>query len=138
QMIRIVIADGQGLSRAGIRYWLSEMPDVQIVGEASNGRECLELIAELKPDLVLMDLAMPKVNGLDVARTATQQQPKLGVIIFTSHPIAEHVRQALASGTRGLLSKDDDPAELKLAVQTVANGGVHLSRGVSDFFVSTV
>jgi DNA-binding NarL/FixJ family response regulator len=134
--IRIVLADDHNLLRAGIRALLQELPGVEVVGEAADGREALTLVASLRPNLVLMDIAMPQLNGLEAAARMAKEFPKVRVIILSMHATEEHVLQALRAGAAGYLLKDASTAELGLAVQAVARGETYLSPPVSKYLVA--
>lgn len=125
--LRILLADDHALVRAGIRSLLERMPMVEVVAEASNGREAVELIAQTQPDLVLMDVAMPLLNGLDAVALVTKNFPAVHVIVLSMHSSEEFVVDALRCGASGYLLKDSASEELQLAVRTVAAGGKYFS-----------
>jgi DNA-binding NarL/FixJ family response regulator len=129
--VRIVLADDHTIVRAGFRALLGRFPDVEVVGEASNGHEALRLIRELEPDLALVDISMPELNGLETTARAAKQCPRTRVIILSMHSDEEYVRQGLASGAAGYLLKNASEGELELAVRAVARGDKWLSPGVS-------
>jgi DNA-binding NarL/FixJ family response regulator len=125
--LRVLIADDQLLVRAGICELLKFLPDLVVVGQASNGSEALRLIETQQPDLVLMDLAMPGMNGLEATVLAKRQFPRIKVIVLSDHASEEFVFRALRSGADGFILKDDPVRELYTAIESVANGGEHLS-----------
>lgn len=129
--IRVLIADDHGLVRAGIRALLEKQSTMEVVAEASNGREALRLVRQHQPDLVLMDIAMPELNGLEVVRQLVKDSPNVRSIILTMHADEEHVWQALQAGAAGYLVKGGSLAELELAIKSVAQGETYLSPGVS-------
>jgi DNA-binding NarL/FixJ family response regulator len=129
--IHILLAEDHVLVRAGIRALLQRLPDVVVVGEASTGREALALAGALHPDIVLMDIAMPDLNGLDAAARLAREEPRTKIIILSMHAAEEYVRQALQAGAAGYVLKDAAPAELELAIRAVARGETFLSPGVS-------
>ena len=129
--IRILLADDHALVRAGIIKLLESMPDVVVVGEASDGMQLLELAAAQAPHLVLVDIAMPGLNGLDAAARLHKNQPELRVIILSMHQDDQYVRQALRSGASGYLLKDAAPLELQLAIQAVVRGDTYLSPAIT-------
>lgn len=131
ERIRVLIADDHLLVRAGIRALLEQYPDVDVVAEASNGREALKLIRELKPNVVLMDIAMPELNGLEAIRQLAKESSETRSIILSMHSDEEHVWQALQAGAAGYLVKGGALAELELAIKAVARGHTYLSPGVS-------
>lgn len=129
--IRVLIADDHGLVRAGIRALLERHLSTEVVGEASNGREALLMVREHQPDIVLMDIAMPEPNGLEVVRQLEKEFPKVRCIILSMHADEEHVWQALQAGAAGYLVKGGSLEELELAIRSVAHGETYLSPGVS-------
>jgi len=132
---RIVLADDHALVRQGFRALLAAMPDVEVVGEAANGREALHLIRSLEPDVVLMDIAMPELNGLDATAHALRDQPQLKVIIVSMHATEAYVIEALRAGAAGYLLKDADAGELERAIRAVARGEHYLAPSVSHHVI---
>jgi DNA-binding NarL/FixJ family response regulator len=128
---RILLADDHVLVRAGFRALLADLPGVQVIAEASDGRQALTLAKEQQPDLVLMDIAMPGLNGLEATARIVQACPYVRVVILSMHTNEEYVIQALQAGATGYLLKDADAAELELAVRSVSRGGTYLSPQVS-------
>jgi DNA-binding NarL/FixJ family response regulator len=129
--LRVLIADDQMLVRAGICELVKLLPDVKVVAQASDGREALRLIEAYDPDIVLMDVAMPEMNGLEATVLAKKQFPHLKVIILSDHSNEELVFRALRSGAEGLVLKDDSVEELYQAIKSVAEGDEHLSPKVT-------
>jgi DNA-binding NarL/FixJ family response regulator len=125
--LRVLIADDQLLVRAGICELLKFLPNLVVVGQASDGSEALRLIETQQPDLVLMDLAMPGMNGLEATVLAKRQFPRIKIIVLSDHASEEFVFRALRSGADGFILKDDPVRELYTAIESVANGGEHLS-----------
>jgi DNA-binding NarL/FixJ family response regulator len=125
------LADDHALVRAGMRALLSELNGVEVVAETGDGLEALQLIREKKPDLALLDITMPGLNGLDVAARVTKELPRTKVIIVSMHGDDESVRRALLSGASGYLLKHSDRAELEMALRAVARGDTWLSPAVS-------
>jgi DNA-binding NarL/FixJ family response regulator len=125
------LADDHALVRAGFRELLRRFPDFEVVGESADGHDALRLIGELDPTVVLMDVSMPNLNGLEVTRRVTKEHPRVRVIILSMHADEEYVRSALASGAAGYLLKSASEGELELAVRAVARGDSWLSSGVS-------
>src|SRR5689334_18824204 len=134
--IRILLADDHALVRAGIRALLLNLAGIEVVGEADDGREALRLIAKLRPDVVLMDIAMPGLNGLDTTARVTKEFPDVRVIILSMYATEEYVLQALRSGAAGYLLKGARLPELELAVTSVARGETYLSPAASKHVVS--
>jgi two-component system response regulator NreC len=131
-MIRILLADDHALVRQGFRMILAAQPDMEIVGEAGNGREAVELAERLKPDLVVMDVTMPELNGIEATRRLATSVPRTRVLALSMHKDSVYVREILRAGARGYLLKDSVDADLLAAVRAVANGDGYLSPGVSD------
>lgn len=131
-MIRILLADDHALVRQGFRLILSSQPDMEIVGEAGNGREALELAEKLRPDLVVMDVAMPELNGIEATRRLATSSPRTRVLALSMHKDSVYVREILRAGARGYLLKDSIDSDLVNAVRAVARGDGYLSPGVSD------
>jgi DNA-binding NarL/FixJ family response regulator len=129
--LRIVVADDHNLMRSGLVSILKDMEDVEVVGEAANGRQALRLVKELQPDLVLLDITMPELNGLDAAEHIKQSAAKAKVIILSMHSNEEFVAQALKAGACGYLLKEAATDELELAVKVVARGQFYLSPSIS-------
>ena len=133
--IRILLADDHALVRAGIRSLLQNIAEVEVVAEADDGREALKLIASLQPDIVLMDIAMPNLNGLEAATRVTKEFPNVRVIILSMHANEEYVLQSLRAGAAGYLLKGARAAELELAVASVARGETYLSPAASKHVI---
>lgn len=134
--IRVLLADDHTLVRAGIRSLLETLPGIQVVAEASDGREALDLIEQHRPDVVLMDIAMSELNGLEATAYALREFPQVRVIILSMHANEEYVWQALRAGAKGYLLKDAGMAELELAVKSVARGETYLSPPISRQVIS--
>jgi DNA-binding NarL/FixJ family response regulator len=129
--IRILLADDHALVRAGLIKLLESMPEVDVVGEARDGLQLLALAESCMPHLVLMDIAMPGLNGLEAAARLQKTAPQTQVIILSMHQEDQYVRQALRNGARGYLLKDSAPMELQLAIQAVMRGDTYLSPAVT-------
>jgi DNA-binding NarL/FixJ family response regulator len=134
--IRVLIADDHTLVRAGMRALLEHVPDVEVVAEASEGREALHLIATQQPDVVLMDITMPGLNGLETTVRVAKEYPHVRVIILSMHAVEEYVLQALQAGASGYLLKNAATAELALAVKAVARGETYLSPAISKVVIA--
>lgn len=117
--------------RAGIRALLEKEPGIEVLDEAKNGRQALELAKRYRPDVLLVDIAMPELNGLEVVRQLTREAPQVHCIILSMHADEEHVWQALQAGAAGYLVKGGSLVELELAIKAVANGETYLSPVVS-------
>jgi DNA-binding NarL/FixJ family response regulator len=129
--VRVLLADDHTLVRAGLRKLLESMPDVNVVGEAADGLALLTLAEQCQPNLVLMDIAMPGLNGLEATARLLKAWPDTRVIILSMHQNEEYVRQALRHGAVGYLLKDAAPMELDLALKAVLRGETYLSPVVS-------
>lgn len=134
--IRVLLADDHKLVRAGIRALLQTVVDVEIVAEAADGREALELIETHRPDLTLMDITMPSLNGLDATARIVRAFPHTRVVILSMNADEDSVLKSLRAGALGYLVKTADPAELGMAVRAVARGERFLSSAVSKHVVA--
>jgi DNA-binding NarL/FixJ family response regulator len=132
-MIRVLLADDQELVRAGFRALLDAQPDLEVVGEAADGREAVELTCELRPDVVLMDIRMPVLDGLAATReiAANQRLEGVRIVILTTFELDQYVFDAIRSGASGFLVKDTRPAALIEAVRVVAGGDALLSPSIT-------
>lgn len=133
--VRIVLADDHHLVRTGMRALLESLPDIEVVGETGDGREAVELVRVQAPNIVLMDIAMPGLNGLDATARVVDEFPHTRVIILSMHADEEYVRQALRAGASGYLLKNAAPEELELAIQAVMRGEIWLSSVISRVVV---
>ncbi|CAN5751865.1 response regulator transcription factor [soil metagenome] len=135
-IIQLVIADNHTLVRAGFRSLVEELDGIEVIGEAENGRDVLQLIETLKPQIVLMDIAMPEMNGLEATARIAREFPQVRVLILSMHANEEYVYQALRSGASGYLLKDSGTEELELALRAIARGETYLCPAVSKYVVS--
>jgi DNA-binding NarL/FixJ family response regulator len=133
--IRVLLADDHTIVRAGIRGLLEKLPGVAVTGEAGNGREALDLIKAQQPDVVLLDITMPGLNGLQALARMTRDFPHVRVIILSEKHEDEYVWQALKSGAKGYLPKGAPAAELQAALKSVVGGEIYLSREISSRFL---
>ena len=131
-MIRVLLVDDQTLVRAGIRSLLSLADDVEVVGEAGDGQEALDLIADLRPDVVLLDLRMPVLDGIGTLRGLRAAQHRPAVLVLTTFDDDDEVLAALREGAQGYLLKDVTLEALLEAIRTLADGGQHIQPAVSS------
>jgi len=136
QRIRVLLADDHSLVRAGIRALLNEMPEVTVVAEASNGREAIHLIGIHHPHIVLMDIMMPEMNGLDATARIAAAFPEVRVVILSMNATEQYVVQALQAGASGYVMKDVSPQELVESLKVVSRGDVYLSPMISRLVAS--
>lgn len=134
--IRILLADDHVMVRQGFRMILAAQPDMEIAGEAGNGREAVELAMELKPDVVVMDVAMPELNGIEATRRIAASLPRTRVLALSMYKDSVYVREILRAGARGFLLKDAIDRDLLAAVRAVAAGEGYLSPAVSEAVLS--
>jgi DNA-binding NarL/FixJ family response regulator len=128
----IVLADDHAMFREGIRKIIERIEDTVIVGEANDGLELLELLKKSRPNLVILDISMPNLRGLEAIREITKQYPQVQILVLTMHRKKEFIRQALTDGADGFLLKEDPSDELIRAVQALKKGEKYLSRLISD------
>jgi DNA-binding NarL/FixJ family response regulator len=129
---RILLADDHGVVRNGFRALLAAQWDMEVIGEASNGREAVELAEKLTPDVVVMDVTMPELNGIEAARQITKVLPKTRILALSMQKDSVYVREMLRAGAKGYLLKDCNEADFLAAVRAVAMGKGWLSPEVSD------
>ena len=132
EKIRILLADDHAVVRQGFKMILAAQPDMEIVGEAGNGREALDLAGQLQPDVIVMDVAMPELNGIEATRRVADLSPRSRVLALSMHKDSVYVREILRAGARGYLLKDSIASDLLAAVRAIARGEGYLSPGVSD------
>jgi DNA-binding NarL/FixJ family response regulator len=119
-VIRVLIADDHGVMRKGLRLQLEQHQGIEVVGEASDGRDAVKMAAELQPDLVIMDIGMPHLNGIEATAQIVKRNPAIGVIILSVHSDEEYLLRALTAGAKGYLLKESADVDLLRAVQAVA------------------
>ena len=129
---RIVIAEDYTILREGLRALISAHPDFEVVGEAADGQDAIRCVERFAPDLVLMDLSMPRMNGLDAIHEVRRRVPETKVLALTVHKAEEYILAALEAGADGYVLKDADHAELMMAIATVLSGKSYLSPGISE------
>ncbi|WP_025272502.1 response regulator [Haloglycomyces albus] len=134
-MIRILLADDQRLVRAGIRMLCESVDDIEVVGESSDGTETVRQATSLKPHVVLMDLRMPRVDGIEATRRIMSAQSSIRIVALTTFDDDDHLYPALEAGACGFLAKDADPADLLAGIRQAASGGTPFSPHVLDRLV---
>jgi len=129
--IRIFLADDHGVVRAGLRLLVETQPDLSVIGEAANGRQTVYEVMRLRPDITVLDLAMPEMNGIEAVRQIRAECPGVEIIILSMYKTHEYIYQALKAGARGYVLKEAAGEELIEAIRTVYAGGRHLSPKIS-------
>ena len=129
--IKVVLADDHAVVRTGIRAMLESLGGIEIVGQATNGREALALVEQLHPDVLLCDISMPEMNGMEATTRIVKEFPAVRVIMLSMHTSEEYVWQAMKAGATGYLLKDTDATELDEAIKSVLSGKTYLTRSVS-------
>lgn len=125
--VRILLADDHSIVRKGLRVLLEAQPGFEVAGEAGDGREAVRLAEELKPDIVVMDIAMPQLNGIEAAGQIVKRSPSIGVILLSVHSDETYITRALTVGAKGYLLKDTADDDLVSAIRTVASGKPYFS-----------
>jgi DNA-binding NarL/FixJ family response regulator len=133
--MRVLLADDHTIVRAGVRALVAAIPGVEIVGEAGDGQEALALIRETQPDVALVDVSMPGMNGLDLAARVAREAPQTRVAVLSMHGTPAHVAQALRAGVKGYVLKDAAAEELPLLLRAVMRGETYLSSAISRHVV---
>lgn len=134
--VRILIADDHTILRAGIRSLLDMVPDFQVVGEVDNGKDAIHQAGQLKPDLLLSDLSMPKTNGTEAIQHIKSRYPDIKILVLTVHKTEEYVHAALKAGANGYVLKDDSSDELITAIKNIAAGKTYLSPSICSEVVT--
>jgi len=131
EAIRVVLVDDHSVVRQGLRAFLATEADIEVLGEASNGREAVEVVRRIKPNVVLMDLVMPELDGIEATAEIKQMMPDVDIIAMTSFIEDEKVFGAMRAGATGYVLKDADPSEVVRAIRSAAAGEVHLDSRVT-------
>jgi two-component system, NarL family, response regulator NreC len=129
---KVLIADDHGVVRKGLRLLLEQYPELEVIGEAANGREAVTMAATLSPQIVVMDVAMPILNGIEAAEQILKINSKTGIIILTMHADESYLLRALNVGVKGYLLKESAEEDLLLAIRAVANGKPFFSRAINE------
>lgn len=135
--IRVFLVDDHGILREGLHFLLDAYPDLTVVGEAGNGREAVQQIPQLRPDVVVMDIAMPELNGIEATRQIHEACPSAQIVILSMHSMAEHVVRAFQAGATGYLLKESIGQDLVDAIHTVYNGQRYLSPKITAVSLET-
>jgi DNA-binding NarL/FixJ family response regulator len=130
--VRVLLADDHGIVRRGLHYLLERSPGFEVIGEAGDGREAVRLAEELNPDVIVMDIAMPNLNGIDATAQIVRRRPETGVIILSMHSDETYLVRALSAGAKGYLLKDSAEADLIRAVQAVSQGRPFFSPAIAQ------
>lgn len=133
--IRMMLVDDHAVVRAGYRFLLESIEDIQVVAEATSGEQAVEMVAGVAPDLIVMDLAMPGMGGLEAIRRIREQQPQVQVLVFTMHENAAFVEHVLQAGVDGYISKNSPPDTLVDAVRQIAAGGMFIDAQIAQTLV---
>lgn len=128
---RVILADDHILFRQGIKRILDEMPETQVVGEAADGQKVIELAKLLAPDLVILDISIPKLNGIEACREIRHLFPKVRILVLTMHKDKEYLYQALSAGAQGYLLKEDSDEELFAAVEIIRKGAIYVTKALA-------
>ena len=131
--IRVLLVEDHTLVRAGFRALLEKLEGIQVIGDVSNGRDALKICRDMEPQVVLMDIAMPEMNGLEATSRMRQECPRTKVLMLSMYTNEEYLKEALRAGAAGYLLKDADRAELELAIKTVCCGETYLTPAVAKF-----
>src|ERR1700720_324986 len=134
-MIRIVLADDHSIMRSGLRALLHQQPDFEVVGEANDGREALDLVESLRPDVAVLDITMPNLNGIDAARQMAAKQLGVAIIVLSMHSDEGYVLRAMKAGVHGYLLKESAEIDLLHAIRAVNKGHVFFSRDGRSMFL---
>ena len=133
---RVLLADDHKMMRAGLDKLIRDMEGFEVVGEANDGYHTLQLVEQLLPNIVLLDILMPGLNGLEALARIRHSFPNVRVLVLSMHSAEEYVLQAMRSGAHGYLVKTDSPAELELALKAIAQGDTYLSSAVSKHVIA--
>ncbi|QPC84474.1 response regulator transcription factor [Phototrophicus methaneseepsis] len=136
EVTRILLADDHAVLRAGLRALLNIEPDITVIGEAGNGNETLEQIEVLQPDIVVLDLMMPQVKGLDIIEQITRTYPHTRVLVLTMHAESQYIRHVMQAGGAGYVLKSAADTELISAIREIANGNSYLTPGVTNVLLA--
>jgi DNA-binding NarL/FixJ family response regulator len=134
ELYRVVLADEHILFRQGMKRIINEVPGTQVVGEASDGQEAIEMVKTLLPDLAILDISMPKMSGIEACREIMRLKPDAKILMLTMHKDREYLYQALSAGARGYLLKEDSDEELIAAIRTIRKGAIYVTKALAGVF----
>lgn len=137
-MIRVLLAEDHAMVRAGLRALLERSDTIKIIGEASNGHEAVEMVTRLEPDLLIMDIMMPRLNGIQSAEQIRALRVPVNILILSMYSDEGLIRQALKNGVKGYVLKSSVSNELLEAIQTISNGGIYLSSEISNLLAENI
>ena len=132
----ILLVDDHSILRSGLRSIINSLDNFEVIAEADNGKDALKITLELKPDLLLTDLSMPKTNGTECIRQLKKRMPEIKILVLTMHSTEEHVHAALEAGADGYILKDDCDDELIIAIQNIIDGKMYLSPSICNFVIN--
>ncbi|QCX40565.1 response regulator transcription factor [Aureibaculum algae] len=138
EKIRIVLADDHAIVRDGVKYLLEDEKDLEVVGEAANGKEALQLVDKYEPDLLIIDVRMPEMNGIDAVSILNQKPTKTKAIVLSMHDSEEYILKSIEAKAMGYLLKDASKEEVLKAIHTVGNGGKYFSGDISTVIVNNL
>lgn len=138
KIARVLIADDQELIREGLEDLLEPVETISVIGSAENGREAMALAAELEPDVILMDIRMPVLDGVEAAKQIKINRPNIKVIMFTTFKDIEYVTEALSFGAEGYLLKAIDPEDLIAAIHLISHGGTLISKEIAQLLITNI
>ena len=131
QPYRVILADDHILFRQGMKRIIDEIPETQVVGEAGDGQEAIELVKRLVPDLAILDISIPKLSGIEVCREIRRFFPSVKILMLTMHKDREYLYQAISAGTQGYLLKEDSDEELFAAIGTIRKGAIYVTKALA-------
>src|SRR5574340_843385 len=134
--IRVLLADDHAVVRDGLRALLEASADVEVIGDAANGRQAVELAAELNPDIIIMDISMPELDGIDAARQILGTSPHVGIIVLSMLGTSDHIFSALQAGVKGFLLKESAGREVMEAILSVCRGEMYFSRPITSTLIA--
>lgn len=137
-MTRVLIVDDHAIVRKGLKQIVADTPDITVAGEAKNGYEALDMISKYNYDVVLLDISMPGMSGLDVLKQLINQKPRLRILILSIYPEEQYAVRTLKAGASGYLTKDSAPEELVAAIREVSSGGNYISRSLGEKLVANL